>query len=40
MGGLNCSNFSCNYEEVNEMDGLLDKKKRQSSLIMKNQSFE
>lgn len=40
MGGVNCSNCSCNNEDGNEMNGLNDKKKRQISMHMRTQSFE
>jgi hypothetical protein len=40
MGAVNCSNCSCNSEEANEMNGLLDKNIKKSSLSMKNQSTE
>ena len=40
MGSVNCSNCSCNSEEANEINGLLDKNRRKSSLSIKNQSTE
>ena len=40
MGGVNCTNCSCNNDEANEMADLNHKKKRQHSINMKNKSFE
>ncbi len=40
MGVVNCTNCTCNNEDGEEINGTIEKKRRQLSFNMRTQSFE